>query len=170
MRVGSGRGARGRQNLALYVYLAHMSTRDHVRDLRAVLGPRPVNFVGAAGLVQNGAGEVLLLRRVGADRWGLVAGISELGEALEETLRRELEEETGLTLRRAELLDVLSPASLSRVANGDAFYSYTALFRVTEWSGTPRPDGVEIAEARFFPLDNLPLLTRLGEKARDVLA
>ena len=152
------------------MYLTHVSTQDYVRDLRAALGPRPVNFVGAAGVIQNGAGEVLLLRRVGSDRWGLVTGISELGEALEETLRREMEEETGLTLHRARLLDMLSPAGLSRVANGDEFYSYTALFRVTGWSGTPRPDGVEIAEARFFPLHSLPPLNRLGEKARDVLS
>ena len=152
------------------MYLTHVSTKDYVRDLRAALGSRPVNFVGAAGVIQNAAGEVLLLRRVGSERWGLVTGISELGEALEETLRREMEEEAGLTLHRAELLDMLSPDSLSRVANGDEFYPYTALFRVTKWSGTPRPDRVEIAEARFFPLNSLPPLTRLGEKARDVLA
>ncbi|GMA17342.1 NUDIX domain-containing protein [Deinococcus metallilatus] len=147
-----------------------MSTKDYVRDLRAVIGPRPVNFVGAAGLIQNERGELLLLRRVGSERWGLVTGISELGEALEETLRREMREETALTLHRAELLDMLSPDRLSQVANGDRFYSYTALFRVTEWSGDPVPDGVEIAELRFFPAGDLPPLTRLGEKAREVLA
>ncbi|GAA5513789.1 NADH pyrophosphatase [Deinococcus carri] len=146
-----------------------MSTKDYVRDLRALVGPRPVNFVGAAGLIQNARGEVLLLRRAHAERWGLVTGISELGEALEETLRRELLEETGLTLHHAELLDMLSPDRLAQVANGDQFYSYTALFRVTGWSGDPVPDGVEIAEARFFALDDLPPLTRLGEKAREVL-
>ncbi|EYB68630.1 MutT/nudix family protein [Deinococcus phoenicis] len=141
-----------------------------MRDLRALIGTRPVNFVGAAGLIQNEGGQVLLLRRVGAERWGLVTGISELGEALEETLRREMREETGLTLHGAELLEMLSPDRLVQVANGDQFYSYTALFRVTEWSGDPVPDGVEIAELRFFKLGDLPPLTRLGEKAREVLA
>lgn len=73
-----------------------MSKPDYVSDLRAVPGSRPVNFVGAAGLIRDGAGRVLLVRRVGAQRWGLVTGISELGEGLLATLRREAAEEVGL--------------------------------------------------------------------------
>ncbi len=134
------------------------------------MGTRPVNFVGAAGIIVNGDGELLLLRRVGADHWGLVAGISELGELLSETLRREALEETGLSIGAVELLEMLSPAGLAQVANGDQFYGYTALFRVTEWSGTPVPDGMEIAEARFFALNDLPPLNRLGRKAQAWLA
>ncbi|CAM3680898.1 NUDIX domain-containing protein [Deinococcus frigens] len=135
-----------------------------------MVGTRPVNFVGAAGVIVNGNGELLLLRRVGADSWGLVTGISELGEALADTLRREASEETGLSIGAVELLEMLSPEQLAQVANGDQFYSYTALFRVTEWSGTPVPDGVEIAEARFFSLGDLPPLNRLGRKAQEWLA
>lgn len=135
--------------------------------LRRVIGTRPVNFVGAAGVIVNERDELLLLRRTGADRWGLVTGISELGEALPDTLRREALEEVGLSLGKMELL---SPAGLAQVANGDEFYAYTALFRVSDWSGTPVPDGVEIAEARFFSPDDLPPLTRLGQKAKAWLA
>jgi len=69
-----------------------MSTKDYVRDLRRLVGHAPVNFVGAAGLICNAAGEVLLQRRRGSERWGLVAGIAELGEPLEQTLRREVQE------------------------------------------------------------------------------
>ncbi|GGO22649.1 NUDIX domain-containing protein [Deinococcus humi] len=146
------------------------SQRDAVRGLRRVIGTRAVNFVGAAGLVVNPRGEPLLLRRVGAGHWGLITGISDLGEALEDTLRREALEETGLSIGAVRLLEMLSPAGLAQVANGDQFYSYTALFRVTEWSGTPVPDGVEIAEARFFNLADLPPLNRLGRKAQEWLA
>ncbi|WP_084050134.1 hypothetical protein [Deinococcus hopiensis] len=73
----------------------------------AILGPRPGNFVGAAGLIQNASGEV----------W---------------PLRREMEEEVNLKLHGAELLEMLSSAGPSRVANGDGSYRYTALFRVLE--------------------------------------
>ena len=133
-------------------------------------GTWPVNFVGVAGIVVNAYCEVLLLRRVGAKDWGLVTGISELGEALPDTLRREAREEVGLSVGAVELLEMLSPIALAQMANGGQFYSYTALFRVTEWNGTPVPDGVEIAEARFFSLNALPSLTRLGSKARQWLA
>lgn len=147
-----------------------MSTIDYAGGLRRIIGTRPVNFVGAAGVIVNRCDELLLLRRVGAEHWGLVTGISELGEALPDTLRREALEEVGLSLGRVELLELLSPAGLARVANGDEFYAYTALFRVTEWSGTPVPDGVEIAEARFFSRNDLPPLNRLGRKAQQWLA
>ncbi|AAF10362.1 NUDIX domain-containing protein [Deinococcus radiodurans] len=147
-----------------------MSTKDYVRDLRRLVGHAPVNFVGAAGLICNAAGEVLLQRRRGSERWGLVAGIAELGEPLEQTLRREVQEELGLTVQAAEFLELLNPAGLSRVANGDEFYSYTALYRVTAWTGIPVPDGVEIAEARFFSLAEFPPLTRLGQRAKEVMS
>ncbi|MHA0034892.1 NUDIX hydrolase [Deinococcus sp. PESE-13] len=146
-----------------------MSTKEYVRDLRRLVGHAPVNFVGAAGLICNAVGEVLLQRRQGSERWGLVAGIAELGEPLEQTLRREVQEELGLTVQAAEFLELLEPEGLSRVANGDEFYSYTALYRVTAWAGTPVPDGIEIAEARFFSLSEFPPLTRLGRKAREVV-
>lgn len=61
---------------------------------------------------------------------------------------------------------MLDPARLSQAANGDQFYSYTALFIVTAWTGTPRPDGVEIAEAQWVVPGQWPPLTRLGEEAR----
>lgn len=146
-----------------------MSTKDYVRDLRRLVGHAPVNFVGAAGLIRNAGGEVLLQRRQGSECWGLVAGIAELGEALEQTLRREVHEELGLTVQATEFVELLEPEGLSRLANGDEFYSYTALYLVTAWTGTPVPDGVEIAEARFFPPDDFPLLTRLGRKAQELV-
>ncbi len=86
-----------------------------------MIGTRPVNLAGAAGLIQNGQGEVLLLRRVGASTWGLVTGLSELGEALEDTLKREALEEAGLRVGAVELLELLSPTELAQVANGDGY-------------------------------------------------
>ncbi len=84
-------------------------------------------------------------------------GISELGENLEDTLRREILEETGLTFERAELLTVLGgPDTFNRVANGDEFFAYTAVYRVQDWFGVPTADGEEGLELRFFALDALP--------------
>ena len=146
-----------------------MSQTDYVRELRRLVGHAPVNFIGVAGLLTNAAGEVLLQRRVGAERWGLVAGIAELGEPLLTALRREVQEELGLTVHAAGLLELLDPPGLSRVDNGDQFYAYTALYRVTHWEGAPTPDGEEIAEARFYVPGDFPALTRLGERARSLM-
>lgn len=132
---------------------------DYVSTLRALVGSAPVNLVGAAGAVFNPAGEVLLQRKVGADRWTVPGGICELGESFEDALRRELLEETSLIVHEAELLTVVSGAqTFHRLGNGHAFYAYTALFRVTRWSGTPLPDGLESEELRFFAPAALPPL------------
>ncbi|GGN39195.1 NUDIX domain-containing protein [Deinococcus daejeonensis] len=140
-----------------------MSREGYVRDLPALIGPRPVNLIGVAALITDPQGHLLLARRVNAGRWGL----SELGEAADDTLRREVHEESRLTVKGARLIDLLVPAGLSEAPNGDQFSAYTAAYRVTGWHGTPQPDGHELADLRFFPRTDLPHLplTRLGQAA-----
>ena len=133
-----------------------MSKPDYVRDLRALVGQRPVNFIGSAGLILNAAGELLMQQRP-SGQWSVPGGISELGEALEDTLRREILEETSLTFERAELLTVLGgPDTFHRTASGDEFYGYTAVYRVQDWQGVPVPDGEEGVALRFFAPEALP--------------
>lgn len=133
-----------------------MSTSGYVRDLRALVGHVPVNWVGACALVPSPAGEVLLQRRRDTGGWGTPGGIAELGEALEDTLRRELREETGLRPLEVRLLTVVSGKETHvQLPNGDEFYQVTAVYVVPAWEGEPTPDGTE-TELRFFPLDALP--------------
>lgn len=143
-----------------------------MRALRALVGTRPVNLVGAAGLVLNAAGELLLQRKRGAVRWSVPGGICELGEAFEATLKRELHEETALTVNRADLLAVVSgPQTHHRLGHGDEFFMYTAVYVVRDWQGTPTPDGEESEELRFFGLDALPELAGpVGRRAAELLA
>ena len=149
---------------------------DYIQYLRSLIGPRPVNLVGAAGAVFNPAGELLLQRKVGAERWTVPGGICELGECFEDALRRELLEETSLVVHAAELWTVVSgEQTFKHMQNGDEFYMYTALFWVTAWSGTPTPDGHESEELRFFSPDDLPVLAgpvgrRLGGMLKAGLA
>ncbi len=149
---------------------------DYIVYLRALVGPKPVNLVGAAGAVFNPAGQLLLQRKVGAERWTVPGGICDLGECFEDTLRRELLEETSLVVQAADLLAVVSgEQTFHRLQNGHEFYMYTALFRVTAWSGTPTPDGHESEELRFFAPDGLPALAgpvgrRLAEMLKAELA
>ncbi|GAA5513790.1 hypothetical protein Dcar01_02537 [Deinococcus carri] len=146
-----------------------MSAPDYVRDLRRLVGPRPVNWAGVCALVLNAAGEVLLQRRTDTGGWGTLGGIAELGEALEDTLRRELREEACLTPRGAELLAVVSgPGTYQKLPNGDEFYQVTAVYLVRDWEGPPAADGEEGVALHFFPLDALP--EHLGPVDRQALA
>jgi ADP-ribose pyrophosphatase YjhB (NUDIX family) len=144
---------------------------DYIQYLRSLIGPLPVNLVGAAGAVTNQAGELLLQRKVGAERWTIPGGICELGECFEDALRRELQEETSLIVQSAQLLAVVSGAhTFKHIQNGDEFYMYTAVFRVTAWTGTPTPDGHESEELRFFAIDDLPPLAGpVGRRLAELL-
>lgn len=53
---------------------------------------------------------------------------------------------------------ISGPDTHRRSPNGDEFYTYTALYRVTAWSGTPEPDSVEFAALAFFDRATLPTL------------
>jgi 8-oxo-dGTP diphosphatase len=86
---------------------------------------RPVVGVGAV-VVREGS--VLLIKRAAeplAGRWTLPGGAVEIGETLEEAVVRELREETGLTVRVLELVEVLD--RITRDPSGHTRYHYVLL-------------------------------------------
>ncbi|GAA0596481.1 hypothetical protein GCM10009001_10750 [Virgibacillus siamensis] len=80
---------------------------DYVKNLRKLVGHRPLILTGSVVIAVNEHDELLLQQRTDGG-WGLPGGLMELGESLEETARREVKEETGLEIGRLELLDVFS--------------------------------------------------------------
>ena len=73
--------------------------------------------------------------------YALVAGFAELGESLEDAVRREVAEETGINLLTVDYVASQAwpfPAGLM------------AGFRATAAGETVTPDGAEIVEARWF--------------------
>ncbi|PNY82061.1 NUDIX hydrolase [Deinococcus koreensis] len=134
-----------------------MTATDYVHALRSQIGHAPVNWAGVCALVVNADWQVLLQRRTDTGGWGTLGGIAELGEALEDTLRRELQEEAGLVPHDPLLLTVVSgPETFVRLPNGDEFYQVVAVYVIRECGGAPCPDGVEGTELSFFALDALP--------------
>ncbi len=101
-------------------------------------------------LVHDGE-RVLMTRQPGwpAGRYGLVAGFVEPGESLEDCVRREAMEETGITLD-----DVTYAGSQPWPFPHQLMVGFTA--RWTGGEAAPR-DG-ELEDARWFPVDALPIL------------
>jgi len=82
---------------------------NYVQGLRQKVGHAPLILTGAVVLIFKDGNQVLLQqRRNPYGMWGLPGGLMELEESTKETARREVYEETGLTLGRLHLLDVLS--------------------------------------------------------------
>ena len=68
---------------------------------------------GAAAIIINEKGQILLQRRADRDKWGLPGGCQELGERFQDTVIREVKEETNLDVKEEdlELIDIVSGAS-----------------------------------------------------------
>ena len=71
---------------------------------------------GAVAIIENEKGEILLQRRSDNDLWGIPGGCQELGESFEETIIREIKEETNLDIEAKDLklIDIVSGKSRMR--------------------------------------------------------
>lgn len=108
---------------------------------------------GEAVVIHNG--KLLLIRRTDDGLWALPGGITDPGETLAETARRELWEEAGLRGRVAELLGVFD----SRLWHSEKkIHFYHAVFRIDVDDPTPRPSP-EVSAAAYFGEDELPPLS-----------
>jgi 8-oxo-dGTP diphosphatase len=126
--------------------------------------------VGAAAVVRDEGGRVLLVRRApGATRagyWSIPAGFVDAGEEVRAAAARELAEEAGLAAEIGEVLQVASNF------HDPAKPTVGVWFAARVVGGALHP-GDDAAEAEFFALDALPelafptdaaLLGRLAEE------
>lgn len=64
--------------------------KNYLKDLRSIVGNRPLLSAGASAVVVNDKGEILLNLRSDTNTWGVPGGSMELGESFEETVVREM--------------------------------------------------------------------------------
>ena len=113
---------------------------------------------GAVAIIENEKGEILLQRRSDNDLWGIPGGCQELGESFEETIIREIKEETNLNIDKKDLqlIDIVSGKSRMReYPNGDVVINNTPLYYINKYSGELKCNE-ESKEMKFFDLNNLP--------------
>lgn len=113
---------------------------------------------GAAAIIVNSEGQILLQSRADRDKWGLPGGCQELGERFQDTVLREVKEETNLDVKEEdlELIVIVSGASRRNdYPNGDVVINNTVLYCIRKYSGELKWDS-ESKNMKFFDLDNLP--------------
>ena len=130
---------------------------DYYRNLRILLGNRPMLLVGATLLVLTNENRLLLMKRSDNDCWGPPGGSMELGESFEDTLKRETREETGLKITDFTLFGAYAGEDQHYTyPNGDEVYIATVVYitRINEQPITLDPS--EHVDYDFFALDHLP--------------
>ena len=113
---------------------------------------------GAAAIIVNDKNQILLQSRADRDKWGLPGGCQELGERFQDTIIREIKEETNLDVKEKDLklIDIVSGFTRrNNYPNGDVVINNTALYCVGNYSGELKWDS-ESKNMKFFDLDNLP--------------
>lgn len=131
---------------------------NYVKYIRDRVGHDVINLTGVNVLIINKNNQVLLQRRgTFPYKWGLVGGITELGESLEETAIRETKEETGLDIKELNLLGTTSGEKcFIDFPNGDKAYFITVGYFTKTFSGTLKIDDLETKELQFFSYEKLP--------------
>ncbi len=117
--------------------------------------------IAVYGVARNAGGDVLLTRGAShlsvAGRWFLPGGGVDHGEHPTTALRREIEEESGLTVELGPLLDVLS--DVRTLPDGTNLHTVRMIYRVSLWTGSLRAEQNGTTDAvRWVGRDELATL------------
>lgn len=127
-------------------------------------------LVGVGGVVIH-RNRVLLIRR-GAEplkgQWSLPGGMLELGEGLEEAVRRELREETGLEVEPLAMLTVFDRIMRSGPDDRRVRYHYVIVDYVCRRKRGRLAPASDVLDARWVRREDLPRY-QLTDKATSVI-
>jgi 8-oxo-dGTP diphosphatase len=135
------------------------------RPMRVLLGlllRRPI--LGTSIIPHLPDGRVVLVRRSDNGRWGLPGGIVDWGEDIETAARRELAEETGLTVTAIGRL-----VGIYSAPQRDPRFHSICVALVAQVEGTPTiGDTTEVLEVQPFPPEKLLQLSLSHDHARQI--
>jgi 8-oxo-dGTP pyrophosphatase MutT (NUDIX family) len=128
-------------------------SESYLGKLRAVLGHRLLLVPAARAVVRDPSGAILFQKRTDFGVWGIPGGAAEEGDSIEDCLKREVREETGITPTRYRVYGFTSNPKLEtiRYPNEDVIQTFTLLFEVSEWTGELDRSNDESSELRFVP-------------------
>ncbi|MGH3942888.1 MAG: NUDIX hydrolase [Pseudonocardiaceae bacterium] len=127
-----------------------MKRTEYYHDVAA---PPAAELLPAAyAIVRNGLGRVLLVRRTDDGYWELPGGRIDIGESASAAVRREVAEETGVTIEVTGLAGVYSdPGHILVYPRGGGVYQQLAVcFHALARNGDVQSDQDETSAAAWF--------------------
>ncbi|GGF92708.1 NUDIX hydrolase [Paenibacillus aceti] len=141
--------------------------KEYMKEMRKLVGTRPIIMCGSSVIINNPAREVLMIHRTDNDTWCFPGGAVELGEKVEDTAAREVFEETGLILDSLNLFGVFSGEDLHyKYPNGDEVYIVDIVYQSDSYKGEVKLND-EGKDIRFFKINELP--ERISPPVRPVV-
>jgi NAD+ diphosphatase len=110
-------------------------------------------------IITDSENKILLAhnKKFASNVYSHISGFNEAGETLEETVVREIREEVNIEVKDIEYIKS-QPWPFP--------YSLMVGYKAKYLSGTIKPDGEEIEDARWFTKNDLPVLPREGSLSR----
>ncbi|WP_055585095.1 NUDIX hydrolase [Peterkaempfera griseoplana] len=138
-----------------------MAIPEFLRDLRSLVGTRPLWLCGVTAVVLDDQGRVLLGRRADTGNWSVISGILDPGEEPADGAVRECWEETGVEVVPERITSV-TVSRMLEYPNGDRSQYVEITFLCRAVRGEARVNDDESLEVGWFAQDALP---QLGESA-----
>ncbi len=130
----------------------------YIEDLRKNIGHTCVILSGSLVIIRDENDRILLqLRTYPKGKWGLPGGLMEMGESTVEAAKREVLEETNLTVDNLELLGVYSGKDyLCKAENGDEWYVVITAYTTDNYKGELRINDGESEKLEWFAVEDIP--------------
>jgi 8-oxo-dGTP pyrophosphatase MutT (NUDIX family) len=129
----------------------------YLRNLRKQIGHERILVPSTACIIIDENGEILLQQRADTGDWGCPGGLMDLNETVIESLKREVLEETGLSISSPKLLGIYSGVNYNATyPNGDQTQSVLMVFFTEEYTGLMKSDA-ESLKLEFFSINQLPI-------------
>lgn len=124
----------------------------YIKEIRKLVGHRPLILTSASGALLNEHGEVLLQERADTGNWSFPGGYMEFGATFAETVVREFKEDAGIVVRPQKMLGMFDHDTYT-YPNGDTVQPVNAFYLVTQVDSHQYPTKPsETVTTRYFDL------------------
>lgn len=130
--------------------------KNYIKKIREKLGHDSFIHPAARIIIENEKNEILFIQKAANGNLGIPAGAFEENESIIDCIKREVLEETGLSITNPQVIGIKSNPQTEKVKypNGDQIQYFTVEFYTTDFSGelkTNDPD--EIKSVHFLAFD-----------------
>ena len=136
---------------------------NYIKNIRKEIGHQKLMHPAARILVENEKGEFLFVKKTNNGKLGIPAGGLDPNETIEQCIKREVKEETGIEIVELKVVGISSNPKSETITypNGDVVQYFTVEFYSNSFRGDLQvTDTEEIIKAEFLDKSYLKLLPK----------